>query len=620
MLERIREGSQGVVAKAILGLVILTFALAGIGSYLGGSSEVASVIVNGETISQAQVDNEFAKERSNLERQYGEMFKMIANNPTYMESVRKGVQERLIAQALISQTAAAMDLRVGDEQIKKTIRDMQEFHVDGQFNNDRYLSLVRSSGYRVEQFRELLRVDLTRQQLMGAVIGSDFVLKNEAEQIAKLEKQLRDIRYISVSANDFLNDVEISDDEVAEYYDVNSGQFTTPEQLSVEFVELKVADLLPRVSVEDSKVREQYESNLAQYQSPERRRVSHILFEFGDDEAATRAKAEAALARVKAGEDFAALAKELSDDTFSGEEGGDLDWMTKDGDEDAFTNAAFAVENGATSDIVETESGLHIIKVTDLDAAATKAFDEVASEIEEELLAQQAKELFYELQQQLTDTAFSVSENLTEAAAEIESQVKSTALFTRANVPAAVNFPEVIDAAFSEDVLGENLNSEVINVSPDHLMVVRKKEHIPSEVKPMSDVKVQIVDILKQQKAGDLAKEKAEQYLASWQAGETIDGVTVVEKADVARTTRDIDNAIVAAAFKMAKTGENNAELVSTVDGQAVVDLVAVKEANDVTSDIDSVLQRLNATQSGAAYKAFIDSLKEKSDIQYPAS
>ncbi|MGB0899958.1 MAG: SurA N-terminal domain-containing protein [Psychrobium sp.] len=619
MLERIREGSQGVVAKAILVLVILTFALAGIGSYLGGSTEVASVIVNGETISKAQVENEFAKERANLERQYGEMFKMIANNPTYMESVRKGVEERLIAQALISQTAAAMDLRVGDDEIKKNIRDMREFHVDGQFNNDRYLSLIRSSGYRVEQFRELLRVDLTRQQLMGAVIGSDFVLKNEAKQIAQLENQLRDIRYIDIKAADFLNEVAVTDDEVADYYDVNSGQFTTQEQLSLEYVELKVADLLSKVSVEESKVREQYESSLSQYQSPERRRVSHISFELGDDETVAQAKAQAALARVKAGEDFATLAKELSEDTLSGEEGGDLDWMTLD-DEDAFTKAVFALENGATSEIVTTDSDLHIIKITDIEPAATKAFDEVAAEIKDELLFEAAKEYFYELQQQLTDTSFAVPENLTEAAAEIESSVKATALFTRNSVPLAINFPGVIDAAFSEQVLGESVNSDVIEISPEHHMVVRKKEHIPSEVKPMSDVKEQIVSILKQQKASELAKEKAQQYLASWQAGESIDGVTVVEKADVARTTRDIDTAIVTAAFKMAKGESNDAELVSTSQGQAVVDLVAVKEASDVAADLDSVIQRLNGTQSGQAYKAFIDSLKEKSDIQYPTS
>jgi peptidyl-prolyl cis-trans isomerase D len=619
MLERIREGSQGVVAKAILGLVILTFALAGIGSYLGGSSDVASVIVNGESINKSQVDSEFAKERSNLERQYGEMFKMIANNPTYMDSVRKSVLERLIAQALISQTAAEMDLRVGDDEIINTIRDMKEFHVDGQFDNNRYLSLVRSAGYRVEQFRELLRVDLTRTQLINAVIGSDFVLKNEAQKIAILEQQLRNIRYIEINAADFVKDIEITEQEINDYYDLNSGQFTTQEQLSLEYVELKVADLLSKVTVEDQKIQDQYNVSVTQYQTQERRRVSHILFEFGEDEVAAQAKAQAALLRVNAGEDFGVLAKELSEDTFSGEDGGDLDWITNDAD-DLFTTAAFAIGNGATTDLVRTDSGFHIIKVTNLEASVTKSLDDVREEIKQELLTEAAKELFYELQQQLTDTAFSVPENLTESAIVVESTVKSTSLFTRSTVPASVNFPAVIEAAFSEQVLGENVNSDVIEISPDHHIVIRKKEHMPSEVKAIIDVTAQITATLKQQKSADLAQDKAQQYLASWKNAETIDGVTVIEKNDVLRSTRDIDAAIVTIAFKMAKGESNSIELVATSQGQAVVDLVSVKEATDTAKEIDAVISRLTSTSSNANYKAFIQSLKDKSDIQYPTS
>jgi len=620
MLEKIREGSQGVVAKVILGLVILTFALAGIGSYLGGSSDVASVIVNGESINQSQVESEFAKERANLERQYGEMFKMIANNASYMDGVRKNVQERLIAQALISQTAAEMELRVGDAEIIKTIREMKEFQVDGQFDNDRYLTLVRRAGYRVEQFRELLRVDLTRTQLMNAVIGSEFVLKSEASTIAKLEQQLRDIRFIEVNAADFVNSVEVTEQEINDYYDLNSGQFTTQEQLSLEYVELKVADLLSKVSVEDSKIEEQYNGSLEQYKTQERRRVSHILFEFGEDEAAAQAKAQAALVRVKAGENFAELAKTLSEDTFSGEDGGDLDWMTNDATDDVFTMAAFGLENGATSDVVRTESGLHIIKVTDLEAGTTKALAEVRDDIKQELLTEAAKELFYDLQQQLADTAFSVPENLTEAATVVESSVKSTPVFTRSTVPASVNFPNVIEAAFSEVVLGENVNSDVIEISSEHHIVVRKKSHTPSEIKAIADVTAQITATLKQQKSAELAKEKAQQFLASWKNGETIDGVTVVEKKDVLRTTRDIDNAIVSAAFKMAKGDSNDIELVATNHGQAIVDVISVKEPSDTTKDIDAVIQRLTSTSSNANYKAFIQSLKNKSDIQYPTS
>ena len=620
MLERIREGSQGLVAKSILVLVILTFALAGIGSYLGGSTEVAAVVVNGESISKAQFDNEFGKERANLERQYGEMFSLIANNPTYMESVRSNVLDRLIAQELTIQAASNMDLRVGDEEIKETIRNMEEFQVDGQFDNNRYLSLVRSAGYRVEQFKELLRVDLTRTQLINALISTDFVLDSEAQKIASLEQQLRDIRYIDIKVSDFVESATVTDAEVSDYYDVNSGQFTTQEQLSIQYLELKVSDLLSKVSVEEEKIVEQYNSYITQYQTPERRRVSHILFEFGEDEAAAKLKADAALVRVKAGEDFSVLAKELSDDTFSGEEGGDLDWMTNDNADDAFTTAVFGIGSDATSDLIRTDSGFHIVKITEFEASATTPLTEVHDEIKQELLTEAAKELYYELQQQLTDVAFSIPENLTEAALEIESSVKETTLFTRATVPASVNFPSVIEAAFSEQILGDNVNSEVIEITPDHLMVVRKKEYIPSVVKTLSDVKSEIVVTLKQQKAADMAKEKAQEFLAMWKNAEEIPGAVVVTKTDILRTNRDVDSAIVSAAFKLAKGDSKDIELVTTAQGQAIVDVTAVKEATDTSKEIGAVIQRLSATNGNATYAAFINSLKAKSDIQYPKS
>lgn len=620
MLERIREGSQGLVAKSILVLVILTFALAGIGSYLGGSTQVDAVVVNGQSISKAEFDNEFAKETANLERQYGEMFKMIANNPTYMESVRSDVLERLIAKELIIQAANNMDLRVGDEEIKETIRSMEEFQVDGEFDNNRYLSLVRSAGYRVDQFKELLRVDLTRTQLMSALVATDFVLDNEAKKIASLEQQLRDIRYIDINVSDFVKDAVVSDAEVSDYYDVNSGQFTTQDQLSIEYLELKVSDLISRVSVEEEKVVEQYNSSITQYQTPERRRVSHILFEFGEDEAAAKLKADAALVRVKAGEDFAVLAKELSEDTFSGEDGGDLDWMTNDNADDIFTSAVFSLGNDATSDVIRTDSGFHIAKITEFEASATTPLKEVHDEIKQELLTEAAKELYYELQQQLTDLSFAVPENLTEAAFAIESNVKESALFTRSTVPTAVNFPSVIEAAFSGQVLEDNVNSDVIEISPDHLMVVRKKEYIPSAIKALSDVKAQILATLKQQKAADMAKEKAQQYLESWKKSEEISGAVVVTKTDVLRTNRDIDTAIVSAAFKLAKGDSKDIELVTTAQGQAIVDVTAVKEATDTSKEIGAVIQRLTATNSNATYAAFINSLKAKSDIQYPKS
>jgi len=619
MLEKIRDGSQGVVAKTILVVVILTFALAGIGSYLGGSNDVAGAIVNGKTITSAQVEQEFKQERNRLQQQFGEMFKAIANDESYMANVRSSVLDRLVSQELLLQTATKMDLRVGDEEIKQTIRDMKEFQIEGVFNNERYQSLLRQSGYRVDQFRDIMRTDMTRRQLISTLISSDFSLANEANAIAKLEQQTRDLRFIEVNASDFLADVEVSAQEINEYYELNNGQFQTQETLSLEYVELKVSDLLSKVSVDEAQAELVYQENIALYQTEPRRRISHILFEFGEDESAAQKSAEDALAQLQGGADFSALAKEVSQDTFSAENGGDLDWIAK-GLDPEFDNAAFALNKGELSSVVRSEFGFHILLATDAQEITTRAFTEVKADINKELMTEAAKELFYELQQELADIAFEIPESLIEVASAVDSTVKTTELFTRATAPVAVNQAEVLNAAFSDPVLLENVNSDVIEITADHLMVIRKKEHNPSEIKLLAEVSNIISQRLKHEKAQELAKEKAQQYLATWSNGEEISDVAVSEKSAVLRTNREIDAAIVTAAFKLAKPvdGKRASTLVSTSAGEAIVTLTNVTEASDVEQSVASIIQRMERSNADVTYRAFIESLKAASDIQYP--
>jgi len=619
MLEKIRDGSQGVVAKTILVVVILTFALAGIGSYLGGSNDVAGAIVNGKTITSAQVEQEFKQERNRLQQQFGEMFKAIANDESYMANVRSSVLDRLVSQELLLQTATKMDLRVGDEEIKQTIRDMKEFQIEGVFNNERYQSLLRQSGYRVDQFRDIMRTDMTRRQLISTLISSDFSLANEANAIAKLEQQTRDLRFIEVNASDFLADVEVSAQEINEYYELNNGQFQTQETLSLEYVELKVSDLLSKVSVDEAQAELVYQENIALYQTEPRRRISHILFEFGEDESAAQKSAEDALAQLQGGADFSALAKEVSQDTFSAENGGDLDWIAK-GLDPEFDNAAFALNKGELSSVVRSEFGFHILLATDAQEITTRAFTEVKADITKELMTEAAKELFYELQQELADIAFEIPESLIEVASAVDSTVKTTELFTRATAPVAVNQAEVLNAAFSDPVLLENVNSDVIEITADHLMVIRKKEHNPSEIKLLAEVSNIISQRLKHEKAQELAKEKAQQYLATWSNGEEISDVAVSEKSAVLRTNREIDAAIVTAAFKLAKPvdGKSASALVSTSAGEAIVTLTNVTEASDVEQSVASIIQRMERSNADVTYRAFIESLKAASDIQYP--
>ncbi|MEC8208800.1 MAG: SurA N-terminal domain-containing protein, partial [Pseudomonadota bacterium] len=366
MLERIREGSQGATAKVILTLVILSFALAGIGSYLGQPTETPVATVNGKEISQMSFARAYENERSRLEQQFGEYFSQIASDPAYVARMRENVMQRLVQQELQMQLAQELGLRVSDEAIKKEIRNIPAFQVAGQFNNDRYLQVIRQMNYQPDGFRDYLRKEMTLNQLATALIATDFTLDNELASAVKLQNQLRDIETVTLSAANFKSDVAVSEDEIKEYYQLNQNQFMAPEMVALEYIELKGSELPLEEAVTDAEVAANYEENKALYMEPERRRVAHILVENLEDDAAAQAKAEEILAELQNGADFAKLAEEKSDDLVSAELGGDLDWIDRDMMDPEFETAAFALESvGDISEIVKTEFGYHIIKLTD---------------------------------------------------------------------------------------------------------------------------------------------------------------------------------------------------------------------------------------------------------------
>ena len=242
---------------------------------------------------------------------------------------------------------------------------MQEFQLDGKFNNDRYLAILRQAGFQTNNFRDYMRVDMVRRQLSQSLMATEFALTSEAKAAHLMQQQTRDIRYVNVPAAKFLEQVNITDDEILTYYQSNISQFDTEQKVSLSYVELVLGDLLPGIEVSEEELAEYYQQNLADYRTDEERQAAHILFESAEEDETIAEKAEEVLAKIKAGEDFAGLAKLFSTDTFSAENGGDLGWFGKDIMDPAFEDAAFSLENkGDVSGVVKSEFGYHIIKLT----------------------------------------------------------------------------------------------------------------------------------------------------------------------------------------------------------------------------------------------------------------
>jgi peptidyl-prolyl cis-trans isomerase D len=626
MLEKIREGSKGIVAQVILGLVILTFAVSGVSSYFANNSDQSVAVVNGEEISRTKFEQSYQNERAKMEQQFGEMFGSLAANPDYMNNFRNSVLERLIDETLLKQYAQKMGLAVSDEFIINTIRGMTEFQVDGVFNNDRYLALLRQNNLTANQFRDMLREQFSRNQLLVGVAGSEFSLPGELKQLMALQQQSRDIEFAILKAADFAKDVEITDDKLNSFYQLNQKRYATPEQVSLEFVELKAADLAKNITVSDADIESYYNAQQSRYQSEERRRVSHILLEAAEEDAAVKTKAEELLKQLQAGADFAEVAKTKSADTVSAEVGGDLDFITKDVMEAEFEQAAYALAKvGDLSPVVKTSFGYHIIKLTDIEAAKVKPLAEVRDAIKATVQQDKAAEQFAELQQKLAEVSFEIADSLAEAATAVNSTVQQQALFSRETAAGIFATPKLLDAVFQAEFIAAGTNSEVIEVAPQHVVVARLVEHVAEKVKSLDEVKAEVTTAVTAEESGKLAKAKAEAIAA--EAAKADNAAAAVSAAQLTlesapatpRFGGSLDAEIRTKAFELAKPVADKKVTVgmtTLASGDAAV--ILVSKVTDVTTTAEPPVAELEqyAQQLAQSHFAAVqEALKKEAEI-----
>ncbi|MBU1618310.1 MAG: SurA N-terminal domain-containing protein [Gammaproteobacteria bacterium] len=626
MLEKIREGSQGMIAKVILGFVILTFALAGVGSYLGNTSEMPVATVNGDEITKVQFDTAYQNERARMQQQFGEMFGMLSADSNYMNNFRNSVLEKLIDEQLQRQLVTELDLMVSDEVLRDTIRSMPEFQVEGVFNNDRYIALLRQNGYEPNQFRDYLRAQMSANQLVVGLAGSEFATVSEMQLLSKLQMQSRDIQYAVLKAADFAAAVEINDQLLQDYYQANANQFVSPETVSVDYVQLTAADIAATVDVTDADLQAYYEANQARYQTEERRRVSHILLESADDNAEIEAKAQALALQLQQGADFAELAKKESADTFSAEKGGDLDFIEKGVMDAEFEKAAYALAKaGDISPVVKTEFGYHIIQLTEVQPGSLKTFDEVKDQILATVKDDKAAEKFIDLQQLLGEKSFEIADSLQEAAEAVGTKVVSVPAFSRSTAPAELTAPKVLATLFSEDFISAGVNSDVIEVAPQHVVVVRVNTHQPETTKKLEEVKEQVQAAVVATKSSELAKAKAEVLLAEVQAGKSLSEVaaaaelTLETKAAVTRFGGDIDSDIRTKAFELAKPTEAQPATVAMLNlaggDAALVAVTKVTDSQVTEKPAVEQLQQFADQKAQGSFGALLAALKAKAQI-----
>ena len=615
MMDNLRTAANSVVLKVIFGIIIVSFILTGVSGYLIGGNNNFAAKVNGQEIGRGQFENAVASERNRMQQQLGDQFSELAANENYIKTMRQQVLNRLIDEALLDQYAKDLGLGISDEQVRKAIFATPAFQVDGKFNNTRYNALVNQMGMTADQYAAALRNQLTTQQLINAVAGTDFMLPGETDQLAELVSQQRLVREATIDVNALAAKQQVSDAEVSSYYEQNKSQFVAPEQFRVSYIKLDAASMAQNVS--DEEVQAYYDQHQDQYTQAQRNRYSVI-------QTKTEADAKAVLDELNKGGDFAALAKEKSADIISSRNGGDMGWLEDATTPDELKNAGLK-EKGQLSGVIKSSVGFLVARLDDVQAAKVKPLAEVRNDIANKVKQEKSLDAYYALQQKVSDAASNDNDSL--AGAEQAAGVKAveTGWFDHSSLPAELNFKPVSDAIFNGGLVGENgmpgSNSDIITVDGDRAFVLRVSEHKAEAVKPLAEVKAQVTDIVKHSKAEQQAKLDAEKLLVALKEGKGDEamkaaGLGFSASKTLSRTGQD---PLSQAAFSLPLPQKDKPSFGIGNDMQGNVVLLAldeVKAGEMPEAQKKAMVQGITQNNAQIAFEAMMNNLRKSAKIK----
>ena len=617
MLQNIRDNSQGWIAKTIIGIIVMLLALTGFEAIFNAASNNQNAAeVNGEEISRYDLDQAMNMQRRQLAQQLGQDFDASLLDDRLLRDSALG---SLIDRMLLLQSAKSANFAFSSEALDQLILQTPEFQVDGAFSAARFDQVIQQMGYSRLQFRQLLEQEMLIGQLRAGISGTGFVTDQQVDNFARLEMQTRDFATLTLPAQQ--EAIEVGDEQIKEYYEANADRFRTPEQVIVEYVELKKESFFDQVEVSDEELQELYQKQIANL--AEQRRAAHILIETGgelsDDEA--KAKIDEIATRVKNGDDFAAVAKEASQDPGSASEGGDLGFAGPGVYDQAFEDALYALNEGEVSAPVKSEFGWHIIKLLGVQSPEVPAFESLKPQLVRELKAQQVEQRFVETSKQLEDSAFEASD-LAQPAQELGLMVQTTEAFGRDGGEGITANRQVIQAAFSDEVLVDGANSSVIELDPDTSIALRVKEHLKPAAIPLADVREDIVQQLQRSLAAEAARAKGEQLLADLRKGQQPDDGQWQAVEAATRSQEGVAPALLRAVFRMPRPEQQDKPSYSGValsnGDYAVVRLNGVNEPEGALTDEEKLnYRRFLASRVGQQdFAAFRQKLLAEAEIE----
>ena len=623
MLQELRDKSTGMIAKVIIGFIIVIFALFGTEALFQGDAAASRVMtVNGEKITEEDILRGIQSRKQQIVSRYGES---VPAEYLTDEKLRQPVVEGLIQRVLLAQVAKEGGFAANTATINKEIFESSAFQQDGVFNQDRFQQLLRSQGFTHATYQKAIADDAVINQLQFAIASTSFVTPAELKNIIGLSFQSRDFNYLVIPVEAAEKAVVVEEQDVKIHYDANPQTYTTPEQVAVDYIELSTEELTKNVAVTDAQVQKQFEQNTKAFVAKTERQAAHILLEGID----AQKRAEELKAKLTAGGDFAALATELSTDAGSKAQGGDLGFSSGDAFPAEFEAALAKLKVGEISAPVKTDAGVHIIKLLAERGSNAPSFEEAKASILDQLKRSEAEGQFGVKFEKLKDLAYN-ADSLADVAKELGLIVQNTGLFAKTGGKDLTANSAVVTAAFSSEVLEQGNASDVIELEPSRVLVLKKTERKPAQLQPLETVKVQITAVVRAEKVQTFLAQQAQGVVTALYSGAALAdqaktlGLEVKAAAAVTRNDSTTDKDVLQYAFGLATPGVNKpvSGSVRTARGdQAVILLTGVNLGADDKAPAEqraSIATQLANINGQYDFKSFQSHLEEVAKIKRP--
>lgn len=610
------------VVQVIMGLAVLPFLFWGVESYRDKGGEGYVAIVDGEEIPRREYEQALRDHHERMRSMLGANFDS-AMLDTF--EVRSSVLERLIQQRLLQREAIDNGFIVLDSYLVKTIRDVPAFQRDNKFSKQQYEELLRNQGLTPAVFESRVRQELLLQQLLDGYSENGFAPKSVAERVQYLSEVQREINLSQTTSEQFLSEVTPDEADIIAYYEQHKADFDLPERARVEYLVLSLDAVAKNETVSDDAINAYFSEHQDEFGQSEERKASHILISVSADASdeekqAAREKAEEILDQVRQNpEQFAEIAKERSDDPGSASRGGDLGFFGRGVMVKSFEEKIFSMQLDEISDIVETDFGFHVIKLTAIKEEKRPRLEEVREQIGHKLKLDMVSGIFGEIVEDFSNVVYEQGDSLQVAAEKFELTIQKSDWITRnSNEPAILANEKLLSAIFSDDSIANHRNTEAVEVRPDTFVAARIIEHKAATAQSLMVVRDQIVEKLKEQMAKSKAVEEGQAKLAALQAGDDVDIAWSDEQEVSYMQSQGLDHETLRAIFRA--EANNLPVFTGTVNPKGGFNLIRINKVVEPESvektKLDNFTRQLQQMITQEEMSSYLTAVRQRHDVK----